>query len=556
MPIKLKKTNIQYDIETPESGWVFIGVDENGNLVKKDDDGTYEKIVKDNTYGIYLRVESDYFTLGNRVTNSPEGLYSLGQGDSVTASGFVSSTQGKYATASGEYSLSRGLYVTASGKHSYISGRGFNNSYPLVSTGINSFVHSYSLTGTQTYGTYADYSAILGGTNNIILSGSNNSVIIGGYNNGIKPTTKNTVVLGGHDLIGSMDNTVFVQNLYIQDDLYATGVHIEHLHTTSLQSDFVNAKDTIYSVSVLVEENVNCNQIITRNVYVIDSNYGFLKTDGTIDTNRYFNSTGDTMTGDIILSGTTIKSVNTADNTNVFIGAHNFNNIETGSALQYNVVIGDQNTAHFITGKNNVVIGSYNANVDNYSRAIGTMNKNIIIGYQISLLNNNEENEIIIGNNITGKGSDTVSIGNFSTKGIYLITKTDGNEGNVYQTNATILTSDARLKSNVRKLTNDEINAAKDLSKEIGIYTFLQLSKEKCENKKLHIGMTVQRAIDIMKNNNLDPFEYSFISKNENYDETYKKYLDDNILYGFRYTELLLFISCGLEQRISELENK
>jgi hypothetical protein len=45
----------------------------------------YEKIVKDETYGIYLRLETDYLTIGNRVSSSTEGLYTLAQGNQIKA---------------------------------------------------------------------------------------------------------------------------------------------------------------------------------------------------------------------------------------------------------------------------------------------------------------------------------------------------------------------------------------------------------------------------------------------------------------------------------------
>ena len=163
MPINLKKTNIQYDLDTPETGWVILGVDEDGVLVKKDEFGNYEKIVKDETYGIYLRLETDYLTIGNRVTDSSEGLYSLAQGDFIISSGLSSVAQGKNASSSADYTFSRGEAVKATKTYSFASG------YNIYSSGINSFVHSYSSSISNPLGTKADYSVILGGKDNNIL---------------------------------------------------------------------------------------------------------------------------------------------------------------------------------------------------------------------------------------------------------------------------------------------------------------------------------------------------------------------------------------------------
>lgn len=78
-----------------------------------------------------------------------------------------------------------------------------------------------------------------------------------------------------------------------------------------------------------------------------------------------------------------------------------------------------------------------------------------------------------------------------------------------------INTSDARMKTKVRRMTDDELNASKQLSKEIGIFQFLESIDKKGSSAREHIGMTVQRAIEIMENNGLEPFNYGFICYDE-----------------------------------------
>ncbi len=78
-----------------------------------------------------------------------------------------------------------------------------------------------------------------------------------------------------------------------------------------------------------------------------------------------------------------------------------------------------------------------------------------------------------------------------------------------------INTSDARMKTAVRKMRKAEIKAGQELRKEIGIYQLLESIAEKGKNgARLHTGMTVQRAIEIMEANGLDPFAYGFICHN------------------------------------------
>lgn len=81
----------------------------------------------------------------------------------------------------------------------------------------------------------------------------------------------------------------------------------------------------------------------------------------------------------------------------------------------------------------------------------------------------------------------------------------------VYAGSGTINTSDAREKTAVLPLTENEIAAAKQLSAEIGTYQFLSAVAEKGDKARRHVGMTVQRAIEIMQSHGLDPFAYGFI---------------------------------------------
>lgn len=161
----------------------------------------------------------------------------------------------------------------------------------------------------------------------------------------------------------------------------------------------------------------------------------------------------------------------------------------------------------------------------------------------------------------------------------------------VYSSSGSINTSDAREKTAVRDFTSDELSAAKALSKEIGIFKFLSMVEDKGDSARDHIGMTVQRAIEIMEEHNLDPYNYGFICYDE-WDDLYEtveeipetpsypETRDDegNVLteaiegqpgipggerlirpagdrYSFRTDELLMFICKGFEARLSALES-
>jgi hypothetical protein len=134
----------------------------------------------------------------------------------------------------------------------------------------------------------------------------------------------------------------------------------------------------------------------------------------------------------------------------------------------------------------------------------------------------------------------------------------------IYAATGTINTSDAREKTAVSVFTENEIGASIALAKEIGSFKFLDAVYEKGNLARKHIGMTVQRAIEILDSFGLNPFEYGFIcfdkwdegtktiTKSENDFEEIQTPAGSR--YSFRTDELLLFIARGFEARLTILE--
>lgn len=154
--------------------------------------------------------------------------------------------------------------------------------------------------------------------------------------------------------------------------------------------------------------------------------------------------------------------------------------------------------------------------------------------------------------------------------GIYDIGWGRGRVKNIFAVNGTINTSDARLKNDVRTMSDPETEAAKAIAKEIGFWTW----KEQADMNDIreHCGLTVQRAIEIMESFGLDPFNYGFICYDKwdehtvvseygpaNEDGTENpiyKTIPAGDRYSFRLEELNLFIAKGFEARLSALEDK
>lgn len=156
----------------------------------------------------------------------------------------------------------------------------------------------------------------------------------------------------------------------------------------------------------------------------------------------------------------------------------------------------------------------------------------------------------------------------------------------LYAASGTINTSDAREKTAVRALTDGEITAARQLAQEIGAYKFLAAVAEKGTAAREHIGMTVQRAIEILQANGLEPFNYGFICYDSwpqvtvDHPATYEQVpvtdADGNVTgyengalikeawtevtqeagdrYSFRTDELNLFIARGQAAYLAQLE--
>lgn len=157
----------------------------------------------------------------------------------------------------------------------------------------------------------------------------------------------------------------------------------------------------------------------------------------------------------------------------------------------------------------------------------------------------------------------------------------------VYAGTGTINTSDARDKTEVREFDQAEISAAKALVREIGLYQWLaSINNKGAEHARVHCGMTVQRAIEVMASFGLDPMQYGFICHDSWPEETEifeqweatpavydpetgmvlepakpagerleRAYRAAGECYSFRTDQLLLFLAAGFEARLTALED-
>jgi len=146
---------------------------------------------------------------------------------------------------------------------------------------------------------------------------------------------------------------------------------------------------------------------------------------------------------------------------------------------------------------------------------------------------------------------------------------------NIYSV-STDFSSDARLKTTLTALTDNEIKASKLLAKEIGTYKWLKDVSEEGDKAKINVGLTAQKVIEIMNSCSLNALDYKMVSyseweaedavmgrrlktdekgdtKVEEYEE--KPAREAGNEYGVAYEQINQFIAAGFNARLTALED-
>ena len=167
---------------------------------------------------------------------------------------------------------------------------------------------------------------------------------------------------------------------------------------------------------------------------------------------------------------------------------------------------------------------------------LGQLNYNVPAGathdFQIngSVVGRVETAGLSVTGNVTGTGFGTFGglapvADNTSSAGLPLKRWTE-----VYATNGTINTSDARQKQDIEELDEAERRVAVKAKALLRKYRWKDAVEEKGEDARIHIGIMAQDLVKAFDDEGLDAFRYAMIVGNE----------EDG--YGVRYHELLAFI--------------
>lgn len=199
----------------------------------------------------------------------------------------------------------------------------------------------------------------------------------------------------------------------------------------------------------------------------------------------------------------------------------------------------------------------------------------------------------LLPSNNTSEGGDLYT--DINWRGRYVIPNADniydvGLPAQCYRTiycrTGAINTSDARLKTELRPLTDVEVVVARKIAKVIGIFKWKDSVELKNNDAREHVGPTVQSVIEIMQEHGLDPFNYGFICYDEWDDHTIEHPATEAVeatlnpetrevteaipakqawseliysagnRYAFRYDELSMFIHAGNSKYLEMLEDR
>jgi hypothetical protein len=222
--------------------------------------------------------------------------------------------------------------------------------------------------------------------------------------------------------------------LYLANDAYdntAVGYLTLQNNTTgnfnvAVGSEALIANTSATSNTALGSKSLHSNTIANGNTAIGDNSL-------------YSNSTG----GGNTAVGQSAMYSNTTSTNNAAFGGQSLEQNSTGYS---NTAIGTAAIDRNKTGANNAVLGAYAGRyIGDGSTSNTEINNGVLIGADSKPLADQGTNEIVIGYNATGNGSNTVQIGNTSitnvktsgtlTTGVVTYPKTDGTSGQVLTTN-------------------------------------------------------------------------------------------------------------------------
>jgi hypothetical protein len=327
-------------------------------------------------------------TGGGNVANGYQALTNNTTGANNTANGYrslYSNTTGSYNTANGYsalYSNTTASYNTASGYEALLSSTTGEGNVAIGFWSLRS-----NITGAQNVAN--GYQSLYSNTT------GNNNVAVGYQALRFNTTGSNNVVTGTQSLYNNTTGDSNVSN----------GIQSLYSNTTG-NFNTANGNAALYSNTTGNNNTANGSSALRLNA---TGNFNTANGSSAL----YFNTTGSYNTA----NGYAALFANTTGSYNAVNG---YQALFSNTSGNYNIAIGNWALRRNITGSNNVAVGD-EAGATVFGGATNiTPENSVFIGKGTKSGTNNDTNQIVIGYNAIGDGSNTARIGNTSTTALYV----------------------------------------------------------------------------------------------------------------------------------------
>jgi hypothetical protein len=467
-------TNAVARFNGSSQGFVFtdwIGASSNFSIYPKASPTISNYLFRSDNINTHLNAPSSSGILTLRIANqiygqffSTTGNFTLQNGGTYTDAGYrldvAGTTRFQGTTASDTAPLGSELSgVTGTGTNWALAGGATNlnvggyvhtvGSVVPLTTSLAAVAGTYyQITYTITGRTAGSITIAYGGTSTASVTATGNTGPLASSTAvlTITPTTDfdGTVVLSIKSIGTSSASSTFANssgtgNIEVRTNSTVSntfiGLLVGRLNTTGTSNTFIGAytgiANTTGASNTFVGTSAGAFNTIGSNNSFFGMYCGYANTTGNL--NSFFgqgagqlNTTGasntfigqsagnqNTIGGTNTFLGISAGSGNTTANFNTFLGAYSGQSNSSGSD---NTFIGTAAGINNTTGINNTFLGR-NAGryIADKSTSATILNNSIILGYQAGPLADNQINQIVIGHNSTGLGSNTTVLGNSST---------------------------------------------------------------------------------------------------------------------------------------------
>jgi hypothetical protein len=346
-------------------------------------------------YNTIVGVGAGNFTMGSTATQVHEASYNT----IIGSYSFINNTKGYANVAIGYQSL----YINNTGFENVAIGVGSlyaNSTGNLnVAVGFNALKNN-----SGTYNTAVGHTSLY-----MNSSGQRNTAI--GYQALYQNTTGGYNVAVGWSALNkcstaSYNNAVGVYALYYNSGSCNTAMGHQALYNNSSSS-----YNVAFGYRALFSNLTGSSNVAIGNE-ALSSGSGSNNTAIGSNSLYYNNASGNTAIGALALY------LNSSGDSQVAIGLFSLYSNTTGTN---NIAIGERALFSNVSGSNSTIIGTSSARyIANGSTPLTTINQGVFIGSFIKAKEDNSTNEIVIGYNAIGNGSNTVTIGNTSITDNYL----------------------------------------------------------------------------------------------------------------------------------------